>query len=225
VILGRMFENNYKEINKVACNITRHKNRKLAPELINETFIEVHEKEIKGYKVPSDDLEFIKLFSKHMSNNFLFQNSGFNKAQRLDIETKENNKAYKKEWDNRNKVTEAYVTHSVKTTKIEWLSDDEALKDIEILAEGKNERTNELIDIISSMSQIKAAKYIDVIEFERSLPEVEKILFDLYFRKCLSTRGISKMYSDGSAYKINHKSINKMINNIKTKIKSYEWKS
>lgn len=55
--------------------------------------------------------------------------------------------------------------------------------------------------------------------FKKSLPLHERYTFELYYEHNLSTRQISKELN----YEITYLTINEFVNNIKTKIKKYQW--
>lgn len=166
-----------------------------AIDLISETYCNVA---TCNTSTPAADQEFVKWFSKCMKNRFIWPDSSFNKIYR----------------------PKEYPSEHIQ----EFLAvDTDSVTDIELGVEDTNEATRELIDISSSLGKKRTLKYIEVIEFKRSLLEYEKILFELYFEKDLSSRRIAEMYSDG-VHKMNYQSVNSMVNIIKTKIKKYEWK-
>lgn len=228
--LAKLFSDNYEYLNTVAKRITRRKNIKLAPELLNTTYIEVFEKQERGKFIPSDKEDFVKWFCAYMNNCFLFRDSTFNKNQKLDIDEME--RAEKREFERYRKNKESIYPTLEDNFRgeldsnpggINSLVDEEALREIEISVERANDFTKELIEISSNLGKTKTLKYIELVEFKRSLPTHESILFELYFEKELSTRKIADLYSmEGNV--MNYQSVNIMVNQIKSKIKTYKWK-
>lgn len=195
ITLAQLFTNNHEYLNTVATRITRCKDRSLAPELISCTYLYLVE---KNKEVPNKNEDFVKFFSTYMKNFFEWPNSDFNKS----INTRE------------------YLTIDEHEFQI---PDESALIDIELMAEETNEFTKKIIEISSNIGKDKTLKYIETVEFKRTLSEPDKILFELYFEKELSTRKIATLYSD-EVHKMNYQSVNQMVNKIKTKINKYKWK-
>ena len=187
--LGELFSHNYQYLALVAKRITRRKNIKLANDLINQTYLDIHDKEY-----PKNGDEFIKWFSKCMKNRYVWKNSNFNKNTQL-----------------------------IAGNELPEQSDPTAQADIELSTEETNDTTKELIEVSSGMKKERVLKYIEVIEFKKSLPLHEQYLFDLYFNNDLSTRKISKQLSEETGYDMHFKRINSMVNEIKAKIK-LKWK-
>lgn len=202
--LSELFTYNYTYLNTVAKRITRCKNVHMAADLLNDTYLVIHEKQEAGLKVPENNDEFVKWFSKCMSNYFKWPNSSFNKL-----------------FNSKESLT---IDNGYFQRNDERLIDQDALRDIEILVEDTNDFTKELFEISSSMGAIKTLKYIELVEFKRTLPSHEKILFELYYEKELSTRDIATLYSS-PVHKMNYQSVNNMVNKIKDKINTYKWKS
>lgn len=218
-MLAKLFSDNYNYLNTVAIRITRHKDPEMAPDLLSETYLNLSE---KGTVVPSNNEEFVKFFCTCMKNYFTWPNSSFNKLYQPKEFLTLDNDFYL--MDNAKSNQQKYLDSFYSNKHSELVIDEDALKNIEINAEQTNDFTKELFEISSSMGREKTLKYIEVIEFKRSLPPHENILFDLYFEKELSTRGISSMYSD-QVNKLSRISVNRMINKIKTKIKNHKWNS
>lgn len=203
--LRDLFTYNYDYLNTVAQRITRKRDYRQAPELLSTTYLTIHEKAKAGtILIPGENDEFVKWFCKCMKNYYRWPNSNFNKTHSRD-----------------NIVCHIDTYYEERAS--DFLVDEDALRDIEIQTEETNDLTKELIDISSSLGRDKTLRYIEVIEFKRTLESHESILFELYFEKEMSTREIAKEYSM-EFNTINYQSINKMINIIKTKINNYKWK-
>lgn len=202
--LNLLITNNYESLSKVAKLIACNK----SGDLISETYSNIAEKEIP---YPLNNLEFIKFFSRCMKNRYVWGNSSFNKLHR----PKESLSL-----DNENRL---YAYENDRNTFLDLIIDNEAVKNIELSVEETNEVTKEFIDISSSLGKSKTLKYLEVLDFKNDLLEYEKILFELYFEKDMSTRQIAVMYSD-SIHKMNYQSVNTMVNIIKQKIKNTKWK-
>lgn len=214
--LGQLFANNSEYLTTVAKRITRHKNVKMAPDLVSETYLNLHDKDTV---FPQDNEEFVKWFSKCMKNYFSWGNSSFNtlyqpkESLTIDSQFRTETKGVK------------YLAEQTKCDRFDELIVDEcAMRNIEIQVEQTNSFTKELLEISTSIGKNKTLKYLEVIEFKRSLPAHEATLFDLYFKHNLSTRDISEMYSDG-VNNLSRISVNNMVNVIKSKLKVYQWKS
>lgn len=229
--LSQLFTNNYEYLNVVAKRITRKRGIEKAPELINETYLNLAEKQTP---VPVDNEEFVKFFSKCMKNYFTWPNSSFNKSMKLDVNEGDRKKVYENLYYKNNRYAEVrYQNRSEDNFRgeldtnpkgMDGIVDEDAMNDIEIQVEGTNDFTKELLEISSTLGKTKTLKYIELVEFKRSLPDYESILFELYFEKDMSTRDIAKKYTDESHY-INYQTINNMVKEIKTKINNYRWKS
>lgn len=203
--LRELYADNYEYLEVVAKRITRAKNVRMAHDLISETYINLASKETE---YPKDKDGFVKWFSTCMKNYFEWPNSSFNKL------------IYSSEClslDADHKLDESGNLF------VDLVIDEDALNDIELGVEETNEATKELIEVSSSLGKDKTLKFIQAIEFKKTLRPHEIILFELYYENELSTRTIAEMYSYGE-HRINYQSINKMINIIKLKIKEYQWK-
>lgn len=226
--LAELFNNNYEYLMLVAKRITRAKNHRLAPDLLSSVYLEVHDRQENGLSIPQGSEDFKKWFCKYMSNHFLFRESEFNKCQQLDIDKSERLSLREKRRYQKKKGIETADDNLLGELNsnpggIDEIVDETAQRDIEICGEQANDFTRELIEISSSLGKTKTLKYIELIEFKRTLPKHEEILFDLYFEKELSTRRIAWLYSDNDNT-MNYQSVNKMVNEIKAKIKIYKWK-
>lgn len=223
--LSELFTNNYEYLNTVAKRITRHKDIKLAPELLNTTYLAAFEKQEKGDCIPQDDLGFVKWFSMFMKNCFMWPNSNFNSGSTLTVDSNVtfsiDAQYFKLNGGWRNKKVR--VSTDPESRDDEEIIDGDALRDMELGAESVSDRTKEFIAEITYLSTKQALKLTEVLEFKRSLPRHEEILFELYFEKELSTRRIAELYSD-ETNTMNYQSVNKMVNIIKSKIKNYQWK-
>jgi hypothetical protein len=213
VKLNELFTKNYDYLNTVAKRITRSRDHRMGPDLLNSTYLVVFEKHEKGLYIPEDGEEFIKWFSKCMKNYFTWPNSEFNKYYKdaeISLDRNYHQTGQMKPNDGES------LRHDLQ------LLDEDAHKNIEIFVEQANDFTKELIDISSSLGRTKTLKYIELVDFKRTLPTHESILFELYFEKELSTRKIADLYSiDGNT--MNYQSVNGMVNKIKLKIKEYQW--
>lgn len=222
--LSLLFANNYNELNTAAERITRRIDIGMASDLLSETYVGIEQRQSEGkIKIPEDNEGFVKLYCQWMKNYFVWPNSKFNQLytskESLTIDNEFNNMDRSQVYGDLNPFSETlYVRND------ELITDENALNNILILSEGVNDFTKEIIEISSSLGKTKTLKYIELIEFKRTLQPHESILFELYFEKDLSTRDISKMYSD-ETHKLNYQSVNRMINVIKTKINTYQWKS
>lgn len=214
--LAKLFTNNYDYLNTVAKRITRSRDQRMAPDLLNSTYLVMHEKGCPEFKTDED---FIKWFCKCMKNYFQWPNSDFNRyykedAVSIDCQFRVNNEVL---GDDR--ISEQKASNRID----EAIVDQGALRDIELYVEQANDFTKELIEISSSLGKNKTLKYIELVEFKQGLPPHESILFELYFEKELSTRKIADLYSiEGNV--MNYQSVNLMVNAIKSKIKTYKWK-
>lgn len=214
--LAELFTNNYEYLNTVAKRITRCKDHRMAPDLLNSTYLVVHEKHEKGMYIPETDEDFVKWFSKCMKNYFVWPNSEFNETYSPKEELKiDASFAHYDSFRNKDDTERQSVPI--------LLVDQDALRNIEVSVEQANDFTKELIEISSSLGKIKTLQYIELIEFKRTLPPHEAILFELYFEKELSTRKIAELYSDDLNI-MNYQSVNQMVNTIKSKIENYKWK-
>lgn len=222
-----MFTHNQKTIKRAAVLITQSKDKRLALDLISETYLLLAEKQT-SFPIKNED--FIKFFVQRMKSNYVWPNSSFNKLFRTDFEEKSRKNAYEYKRSNGKKTrlvncrVESFYENPDSEYSLNAIADEEALQNIEIDAEGVNDQTKEIIEISSSLGKTKTLKYIEIIEFKNSLPAHEVILFELYFEQNLSTRDISEMYSD-EMHKISHLSTWQMIKIIKEKLNNYKWKS
>lgn len=185
-----LFNRNYKDILLRAKRITQRDNRRLAPDLINETYIVLHDKQTKH---PTVDFEFIKWYAKCMKNYYVWQNSTFNKHNRV------------------KDSVELNESHLIDTTDL----------DLEIAF--TTEETKELISISSGMKQDRLLTYLQVIEFKETLPLHERYIFELYFENGLSARAMAEQLTKETGYVYNWQRLNVMVNSIKTKIKQVKW--
>lgn len=190
-----LVSDNYKYLKKVATRIASRRDHRLAGDLLTETYFNIVDKDIK---YPTNQEEFLKWFSKCMKNIFVWPNSSFNKMHK-----------------SRERATNTIERYAA--------LDEEAMRHIELGAEQTNDTTREILELSTLMGIEKTLKYIRLLEFKKSLLEYEKILFELYFEKNLSTRDIARMYSD-NRHRMTHISVNTMVNKIKHKIKEYKWK-
>lgn len=218
--LSELFAHNYQELSAVAHRIVRKKDYRRADELLSTTYLTIHEKATAGtVLVPGEHGEFVKWFSRCMKNYFKWPNSDFNTVRSNESLTIDSDIASGHRNDNQQKFLDTGYSNRYD----ELLTDHDAQKEIELSVEETNDFTKELIEISSSMKRERALQYIEVIEFKRTLPAHEVILFELYFEKEMSTRDIAREYST-TGHTINYQSINKMINAIKQKINNYQWK-
>lgn len=218
--LNTLVSNNYREIYQIAIRISGRKNVDMAGDLISQTYIELID-DNKHYTGEAKD--FIKWYSKAMKNLFRWSEAGFNRIFETDIN--KNIKIKEAKAKRYKKKTGQYINDipdKYQSYVIENVIDNSALNDIEFSAEECNDSTRELLEVSQSIGTESALKYVQVIDFKRKLIEHEKILFELYFEKRLSTREIAIMYSDKD-HKMNYQSVNSMVNNIKAKIKQTKW--
>lgn len=217
--LAKLFTDNYDYLNTVAKRITRCKDIRMAPDLLNSTYMVIHEKKEKGLFVPSESEEFVKWFSKCMKNYFKWPNSEFNSSYTPNEHLIVDEDFVCK----KGKFSDNHHSDSCRLRFDERIIDEDALKNIEVSVEQANDFTKELIEISSSLGKNKTLKYIELVEFKRTLPAHQAILFELYFEKELSTRKIADLYSiEGNT--MNYQSVNIMVNEIKSKINTYKWK-
>lgn len=210
--LDEAVNKNFGYLTIVAKRITQSKNVRMASDLVSETYLALSEKVI-----PEDNDEFIKWFSKSMKNQFRWSKSEFNKI----YQPKEFTTLDKHSHHNQNQ--QKHLDGGYINSFNDLIVDEDAQRNIYLQCEQTNDFTKELFEISSSLGRAKTLKYIELIEFKRSLPPHESVLFDLYFQKELSTRNISSMYSD-EYNKLSRISVNKMVNKIKDKIKTHQWK-
>ena len=231
--LAPLLENNYEYLKTVAKRITRCKNYKMADDLINSTYLSIHAYHEGGMRVPEDNEGFVKFFSKCMKNYFTWPNSEFNKSRKMDCDEQERKRQYDRNWE-RGSLCETRYNYDFKKDNfsgavdenpegIEGIADNDALRNIEISVEQANDFTRELIEISSNLGRDKTLRYIELVDFKRTLPAHELILFELYFEKEMSTRQIAKEYSM-ECNEINYQSINRLVNVIKSKLKDHQWK-
>lgn len=71
--------------------------------------------------------------------------------------------------------------------------------------------------------EAKTDIYPQVVKFKKALPLHEQIIFDLYYINGLSCNEIAKQLSRDFDYELHYKSIEGMVNSIKTKIKTKQW--
>ena len=78
IIMGELFTNNYNELYIVAKRITQRKDYRMAPALINETYIQLQ------HKIPPKcPNEFVKWFSKSMKQQYFWKETSYNKNERI----------------------------------------------------------------------------------------------------------------------------------------------
>lgn len=147
----------------------------------------------KGKEYPSDGLGFSKWFVKYMKLMHIAPRSKFSKSRR--------------------------VYSDIELPEVK----DDSLDAIELMVESATPATKELINLSSSMKRERVMRYVEVIEFKKALPLHEQYLFELYYGEGLSTRDIARQMTEETGYTINYQGINKMMNSIKTKIKSRKW--
>lgn len=131
-----------------------------------------------------------------MKNRYVWPNSNFNKATRI------------------NSID--YGDFDV--------PDQDALNNIQLAVEETNEATKELIEVSSGMKKDRVLKYVQVVEFKNALPPHEKELFELHFNNQLSSRKISEKLLQETGLKMNYQNINKMVNGLKQKINQQKWR-
>ena len=138
--------------------------------------------------VPETNAIFVKWFTKSMKYIYIDKYSSFRKA----TDQKESSLTYD-------------------TGNSDW-------KDIELGAEQINEKTKGIITGLSHLTNDKALKYVELLEFKESLPPHERELFELHFEKGLSGRKISKLMEKETGFKMSYVRYNEMIKVIKNKI-------
>lgn len=77
--LGVMLNKNYNDIATIAKRITRQHNRGSHDDLINSTYLKIHE---SGTVIPTDETEFKKMYVRWMHNSYKFKDSGYNEVHR-----------------------------------------------------------------------------------------------------------------------------------------------
>lgn len=197
-MLNKLLEDNYKEILTVATRITRKKDRHIATELINETFLQIAE---RNKVIPTDNIGFVMYFSKYMKLMFMGERSSFNR----NINGKE-------------VLTESETYLDFKN-ELKALIDTDAELEIELGAEETNEVTKDLLSNLSHMTYERVKRYAEVIEFRVSLPPWEKELFDMHFELGLSSRQIADLMKEETGYEMHPQRCKLMIKEIKNKIK------
>jgi hypothetical protein len=145
--------------------------------------------------LPEKDEEFIKVFVTQMKWEFKGKRSKFNKLYN-------------------GKEIEIIEGHQV--------VDNESLNDIYLSCEQTNEATKELIDVVSHLNKSMAENYVNLVIFKESLPGWDKEIFHQYFELGMSSRDIAKGLTELAGYESNYQNINKLINEVKTKIE--KWK-
>ncbi len=144
---------------------------------------------------PVEPDQFVKWFTKCMKNVYVWPNSQFNTTNAL-----------------------------IKSADHKDQADPSALLQIELSVENTTEATKEFIEVSSSMTKERASQYLKVLEFKKSLPLHEQVLFELYYEKELSTRKISEYLNQEPGYSMTKDRINDMVNSIKRKLKEVKWK-
>lgn len=191
-MLNKLLTDNYKEILIAAKRITRKRDVKLAPVLINETFLHIAE-EKKTY--PTDNIGFVMYYSRYMKLMFLGERSRFSKAERF------------KELE----IIEVYEPE-----------DETALNEMDLNSEEINEATRDVLDNLSHLRISRLNRYMDVVEFEHSLPSHLKDIFDMHYRHGMSSRDIARNMEIWSGYKMDYRFYNGLINEVKQLIKD-KW--
>lgn len=95
--------------------------------------------------------------------------------------------------------------------------------DLELLSESTNEATKDFIQVSSSMKKERVLRYIQVLEFKKSLPLHEQEVFELYYVNDIPIRKLLQLLNETGDC-ISYESVRQMVNSIKTKIKSTQWK-
>jgi DNA-directed RNA polymerase specialized sigma subunit len=147
--------------------------------------------------IPEKDEEFIKVFVTQMKWEFKGKRSKFNK-----------------------------LYHSKEAEILDGfqLEDKESTNDIFLNSEGINELTKDVVEELSHLGPEAVQKYIEVASFKESLPGWEKELFELHYEDSLSSRKIAKGLEDLYEFDVNYQNINKLINEVKTKLNDYNFK-
>lgn len=149
--------------------------------------------ELHRHPYPSNPDEFIKWFSKSMKQQYVWTKSAFN---------------------NVNKITS-------NEAEIEDIEDNSM--DLELLSEETNQATKEFIHVSSSMKKERVIKYIQVLEFKKSLPLHEQEIFELYYVNDIPIRKLLELLNETGDC-ISYESVRQMVNSIKTKIDKTVWK-
>lgn len=188
--LAEMFNATYPELLIRARRITQRQSITYAPELINSTYLDIHQ----DYTYPSDKQEFIMWFSRAMKLRYIGARSNFNKG----------------------------ISGSG-NCELQDCPDEDSTS-FEIHVEDTNQATKELIEASSSMKKERLLKYIQVLEFKRTLPLDEQMIFDIHYQHGLSSRAISKRLSEETGFDFHYQRVNKMINSVKLKLQAHQWK-
>ena len=145
--------------------------------------------------IPLNSEEFIKVFVTQMKWEFNGKRSRFNKLYNgKELEILEHHQA----------------------------EDNESLNNIYLNCERTNQQTKELIEVVSHLNKSMAENYVNLVVFKESLPGWDKVIFHQYFELGMSSRDIAKGLTDLVGYESNYQNINKLINEVKAKIR--EWK-
>lgn len=83
----------------------------------------------------------------------------------------------------------------------------------------ENEDTKDEIVNLSHLGKEKAIKYVELMQLKETLPPHEKEIFSLHFEHEQSSRDIAKKVSSETGWDISHMTYNKLINQVKDKIK------
>lgn len=106
----------------------------------------------------------------------------------------------------------------VSTIPIEYEQVNDDWKQIEILLDEANEATIEAICNLSHLGKEKAIKYVELMQFKDRLAPHLKEIFSLHFEQGLSSRKIAEVMESETGYKMEFKSYNRMINEVKQKL-------
>lgn len=189
-MLDVLIQNNYKQIKTVARNICNTKRGYKCDDLINEAYLIARRKE-----VPTDNLEFVKYYSRIMKLLFIGNRSAFNKIYSgVEVE-----------------IPEHYQP-----------TDNDALNEIYMACEGTNEASKELIEELSHLTKEKVNKYIDLLEFKSTLSPWDKEIFEQHFEHGMSSRDIATGLEVLCGYETNYQRINILINELKERLET--WK-
>lgn len=194
--LDTMLNKHYKYMVVVSNRIVQ-RNRKYKNEhmdLISEVTEFLYSKLHDPYIMEAidDDKKFIHLTSKTMRNFKHWSNSTHNKSMRS--------------------------TGNV--ICVDWEEPDYSIPiDIELNAEPTNKNTKVFIKELMNQSipQSRAVEYIKIMNIKNTLPMNERYLFEQAFEQNKSSRTIASEVS--RVGKMSYGTVNKMINNLRTKIK------
>jgi len=129
-VIAELLTNNYKEILTCARRIIRRRDYTLAEELISETYLALHEKE-----VPNTGLEFIKYFVTSMKLMTMSPRTSFNKIQRpsgVPLEYDLGNDDYKQIFTDIDAIGKSESTKEL-MTELSHLTKENAIKYVEVM--------------------------------------------------------------------------------------------